>query len=130
MPDNTALFTIMKSIHMITLTITITGFILRGVWMMRGSPLLQAKLVKIAPHVNDTVLLISAVWAGALIGQYPFVNAWLTAKILGAVAYIVLGAVALTYGRTMQVRLFAFVGALLCFAYVVAVAATKNPLLF
>ena len=80
------------------------------------------------PHVNDTVLLISAVWAGALIGQYPFVNSWLTAKVLGAIAYILLGAVALTYGKTRQVRLFAFTGALVCFAYVVAVAATKNPL--
>jgi uncharacterized membrane protein SirB2 len=128
--DNTALFTIVKSIHMITLTITILGFILRGVWMMRGSPLLQARLVKIVPHVNDTILLLSAVSAGALIGQYPFVDAWLTAKIMGALAYIVLGAIALTYGRTMQIRLVAFVGALLCFAYVVAVAATKNPLLF
>jgi len=126
--DNTELFTLMKSIHMITLTITITGFVLRGVWMMRSSPLLQVKLVKILPHVNDTVLLVSAVWAGALIGQYPFVNAWLTAKILGAVAYIALGFVALTYGRTMRIRIFAFVGALLCFAYVIAVAATKNPL--
>jgi uncharacterized membrane protein SirB2 len=128
--DTGILFTIMKSIHMITLVITISGFILRGVWMMRGSPLLHAKLVKIVPHVNDTVLLVSAVWTAALIGQYPFVNAWLTAKILGAVAYILLGAVALTYGRTKQIRIVAFVGALLCFGYVVAVALTKKPLLF
>jgi uncharacterized membrane protein SirB2 len=128
MPDNSSLFAIVKSIHMLTLTVTITGFILRGVWMMRGSPLLQAKWVKVLPHVNDTVLLISAVWAGALLGQYPFVDGWLTAKILGATAYIVLGAIALTYGRTMRTRLMAFVGALICFGYVVAVAATKNPL--
>jgi uncharacterized membrane protein SirB2 len=124
------LFTIMKSIHLITLAITISGFVLRGFWMMRGSPLLQARLVKIVPHVNDTVLLISAVWTAALIGQYPFVDVWLTAKILGALAYIVLGAIALTYGRTPRIRLLAFVGALLSFAYVVAVAATKNPLPF
>jgi uncharacterized membrane protein SirB2 len=126
--SETQLFSIVKSIHMITLSITITGFMLRGFWMMRGSPLLQAKAVKILPHVNDTILLVSAVWAGALINQYPFVDGWLTAKILGAVAYIVLGAVALTYGKTMRIRIIAFAGALTCFAYVVAVAATKNPL--
>jgi uncharacterized membrane protein SirB2 len=130
MQESATLFTIMKSIHLITLTITISGFVLRGFWMMRGSPLLHTRLVKTLPHVNDTVLLISAVWAAALIGQYPFVDAWLTAKILGALAYIVLGAIALTYGRTRRIQLLAFVGALLSFGYVVAVAATKNPLPF
>lgn len=130
MPDNASLFMIMKAIHLTTLTITISGFILRGVWMMRGSPLLQNKIVKTIPHYNDTILLISAVWAGALIGQYPFVNTWLTAKILGALGYIVLGGIALTYGSSKRLRISAFIGALCCFGYVVKVAATKNPLLF
>ena len=128
--SETELFSFAKNLHMITLIITITGFILRGIWMMRSSPMLQAKPVKILPHVNDTILLISAVWAGALINQYPFVNGWLTAKILGAIAYIVLGAFALTYGKTMRIRIAAFAGALGCFGYVVAVAATKNPMVF
>jgi len=122
-------FTIAKSIHLITLTITITGFVLRGFLMFRESPLLQAKLVKIVPHVNDTVLLASAIWTGALINQYPFVDTWLTAKIMGALAYIVFGAFALTYGKTQRVRITCFLLALLCFGYVVAVAATKNPLI-
>jgi uncharacterized membrane protein SirB2 len=122
-------FTLAKSIHMITLLITITGFILRGIWMVKGSPLLHARAVKMVPHVNDTVLLASAVWAGTLINQYPFVDAWLTAKILGAIAYILFGAVALTYGKTKQIRISCFIMALLSFAYVVAVATTKNPLI-
>jgi uncharacterized membrane protein SirB2 len=130
MTDASSLFVIMKSIHMITLTITVTGFILRSIWMLRDSPLLQARLVKTLPHVNDTILFVSAVWTAALLGQYPFVDAWLTAKVFGALAYIILGAIALTYGKTRQIRSMAFVGALLCFAYVVAVAITKNPLIF
>ena len=129
MSDTVALFNLMKSIHMATMAITLLGFIIRGIWMIQESPLLKSKPVRIAPHVNDTILLVSAVWAGALIGQYPFVNSWLTAKILGAIAYIVLGAIALTYGKTKRVRIFALAGALLCFAYVILVAATKNPLI-
>jgi uncharacterized membrane protein SirB2 len=128
MADNIAMFNLMKSIHMVTITITVIGFIVRGIWMMTESPLLKALPVRILPHVNDTILLISAVWAGALIGQYPFVNGWLTAKILGTVAYIVLGAFALNYGRTKTIRIYAFIGALICFGYVIWVAATKNPL--
>ena len=128
MADNQALFNVVRSIHLMTLTITIAGFVLRGYWMMTESALLHAKPVRILPHVNDTVLLVSAVSAGVLIGQYPFVNGWLTAKILGAVAYIVCGAIALTYGKTRQARIGFFIAALACFGYVVLVALTKNPL--
>ena len=125
--NDPAYFTLAKSIHMITVAITITGFLVRGYWMFRDSPLLKARLTRILPHVNDTVLFCSAIWTGSLIGQYPFVSGWLTAKVIGLLGYIVLGALALTYGRTRTIRTYAFIGALICFAYVVAVAATKNP---
>ena len=114
---------------MLTLLATICGFVLRGIWMMRSSPLLDTRLTRTLPHINDTLLLGSALLAAVLIGQYPFVNAWLTAKVFGALAYIALGAIALTYGKTRALRISAFCGALLCFAYVVGVALTKNPLL-
>ena len=128
--SNPYLFIIIRSIHLITVTLTITGFILRGIWMIQGSPLLETRAARTFPHVNDTLLLASALWTAALLGQYPFVNAWLTAKVIGLLAYILLGAVALTYGPTRRIRLFAFAGSLLSFAYVVAVAITKNPLPF
>jgi uncharacterized membrane protein SirB2 len=121
---------ILKGIHLTTILLTIVGFIIRGVWMVQESPLLHARPVKLFPHVNDTLLLVSAVWAAALLGQYPFVNAWLTAKVLGAIAYILFGAVALTYGPTRQIRMIALALAILCFGYVVMVALTKNPLPF
>jgi uncharacterized membrane protein SirB2 len=98
--------------------------------MLRGSPLLHNRIVKTVPHVNDTVLLLAAIWTAAILGQYPFVDAWLTAKILGAIAYILLGAVALSYGPTRGIRIAALIGAIACFAYVVRVAITKNPLPF
>jgi uncharacterized membrane protein SirB2 len=128
--SNPYLFIVIKSIHLLTVTLTITGFIVRGIWMMQGSPLLEMRAVRTFPHVNDTLLLASALWTAAMVGQYPFVNGWLTAKVIGAIAYILLGAVALTYGPTRQIRVLAFIGSLLCFAYVATVAITKNPLLF
>ncbi|MGI9309759.1 MAG: SirB2 family protein, partial [Gammaproteobacteria bacterium] len=83
----TDMFVVARSVHLITVTITIAFFLVRGVWMIRQSSLLQAKPVKILPHVNDTVLLLSALWAASMMGQYPFVDAWLTAKLLGVVVY-------------------------------------------
>jgi uncharacterized membrane protein SirB2 len=123
-------FTLAKAVHMITVTLTIAGFIVRSTWMLRNSPLLNARATKIFPHVNDTLLLLSALWTAAILGQYPFVDAWLTAKVAGLIVYILAGAVALTYGRTRKTRIAALALALLSFAYVVGVAVTKNPLLF
>ena len=124
----TDMFIVARSVHLITVTITIVFFLMRGVWMIRQSSLLQAKPVKILPHVNDTVLLLSALWAASMIGQYPFADAWLTAKLLGVVVYIVLGAIALSYGKTQRQKYIAFVAALLAFGYVVLVAACRSPL--
>jgi len=127
--SNLQLYPLVKSVHLLTVALTITGFLIRGIWMLQDSPYLKARAVRTFPHVNDTILLASALWTAAMLGQYPFVNAWLTAKVVGAIAYILLGAVALTYGPTRGIRAAAFLGSLLCFAYVVAVAITKNPLL-
>jgi uncharacterized membrane protein SirB2 len=128
MPDQLQLFTLLKLIHKTAVLLTITGFTIRGIWMIQGSPRLNTRAARTFPHINDTVLLISAVSAAATLGQYPFVDAWLTAKVLGLIAYIVLGAVALTYGPTRNIRISAFIAAIICFAYVVHIAYTKNPL--
>ena len=53
---------------------------------------------------------------------------WLLAKLIALLAYIILGAVALRRGPTLQIRLIAFVGALSAFAYVVGAALSKSPL--
>ena len=55
------------------------------------------------------------------------VHGWLTAKVFGLIAYIVLGTIALKRGRTPGIRTAAFCGALLVFAYIVAVAMSKSP---
>ena len=123
------LFPAVKALHLATIAITVAGFILRGIWMIRGSAYLNTRAARTLPHINDTLLLVSAIWAAALLGQYPFVDDWLTAKVFGAIAYILLGSIALTYGKSRRIRAAAFASALICFGYVVAVALTKNPLL-
>lgn len=124
------MFGLLKSIHLTAVTLTIAGFVLRGFWMLRQSPLLESRWTRTLPHINDTVLLLSACGCAALLGQYPFVNDWLTAKVIGLLAYIGCGAIALTYGPTRGTRVTALLLAVLCIGYVVAVALTKNPLPF
>jgi uncharacterized membrane protein SirB2 len=101
--------------------------VLRGVWMLRGSALLQRRWVKIVPHVVDTLLLTSAILLALTIRQYPFVSSWLTAKVIGLVVYIALGTIALKRGRTLTIRASAWIAAQLVFFYIVAVAVTHTP---
>jgi uncharacterized membrane protein SirB2 len=120
------LYPAVKSLHVGCAALSIAGFTMRGVLMLVDSPWLRARFVRIAPHAVDTVLLASAVWLAWFLGQVPFVSAWITAKVLGLVAYIVLGAIALRHGRTKAVRSAAFGAALAVAAYVVAVAVTRD----
>jgi uncharacterized membrane protein SirB2 len=122
------LFIVLKIIHLTCAVLSISGFLLRGFWMLTESPLLQARLTKILPHVIDTLLLVSAIWMTLIIEQYPFVNGWLTAKVVALVLYILLGTIALKRGRTKQVRMMALLGAFAVFFYIVVVAFAHHPL--
>lgn len=118
----------LKWVHIACAALSISGFALRGILMLADSPLLAARFARVAPHVVDTVLLASALWLAALIGQYPFVQGWLTAKVLALIAYIVLGSVALKRARSKAARAIAFALALGAAAYIVSVALTRDPL--
>lgn len=116
-----------KHIHITCAALSFLLFSLRGIWMLQGSALLQRRWVKIAPHAVDTLLLASALVMVLWSAQYPFVQAWLTAKVVALVAYIILGTIALKRGKTKAVRLSAFLAALAVFAYIVKVALTRQP---
>lgn len=117
-----------KHMHMSLAVLSGLLFLARGIMMLADSGLLQKRLLRIAPHVIDTLLLTSALALVFISGQYPFVQGWLTAKVLALVGYIVAGSIALKQGRTKGVRAAAFVTALLLFAYILKVAVTRQPL--
>jgi len=119
----------LKHLHVTCVVLSGLGFCLRGWWMASGSPLLRARPTRVLPHLVDTTLLGSALLMAWLSGQYPFVQPWLTAKVLGLLAHIVLGAMALKRARTRAARVRFFALALLAYAYIVGVALTRNPLL-
>ena len=108
------------------MVLSISGFVLRGGMMLADSPLRHARWLRIVPHVNDALLLAAALTLTALVEQYPFVDGWLTAKVFGLIAYIVLGSLALKAGRTRAQRAAAWLAALAVFGYVVSVALSRD----
>ena len=119
---------LVKTLHVTCAILTIGGFTLRGYWMLRASPLLNNTWVKVVPHIVDTLLLGAGIWLAINIAQYPGTHAWLTAKVLGLLAYIVLGTIALKRGKTRKIRVTAWIAATLVFFYIVLVAVTRSPL--
>lgn len=118
----------LKTLHVTCAALSVSGYFLRGLLMLRDSPWLTARIVRVAPHIIDTLLLASAIALAVRLRQYPFVHGWLTAKVLALTAYIVLGAIGLRYGRTRKIRVAAWAAALLTFGYIVAVALTRQTL--
>lgn len=97
--------------------------------MLRESPYLKVPLVRIFPHVVDTILLSSAIVMAYLSAQYPFEQGWLTAKLFGLLAYIGCGTMALKRGKTREARIAFLVLAVLSYVYIVSVALTRSPYL-
>ena len=118
----------LKFIHVICVATSYALFVVRGIWMMRGSALLQRRWVKVVPHVVDTVLLASAIALALMSHQYPLATGWLTAKVAGLLIYIGLGMIALKRGKTRGVRIAAWLAAQAVFFYIVAVAVTRRSL--
>jgi uncharacterized membrane protein SirB2 len=122
------LYVIVKNLHLTCVVLSITGFCLRGVLTWQRSALMGRRWMRILPHVNDSLLLVAALTLTTLIGQYPFIDGWLTAKVFGLIAYIILGTLALKAGRSPRVRVAAGFAAVLVFSWIVSVALTKHPL--
>ena len=112
---------------MVTGVVTISGFVLRGYWMMTQSDKLQLKVIRIVPHIVDTLFLLSGIALVSMLHINVFSESWLLAKFAGLIAYIVLGTFAIKRGATLQIRIIAFVAALAVFAYIVGVALAKSP---
>jgi uncharacterized membrane protein SirB2 len=115
-------------IHIATVLASGALFFSRGALVAFG----QQKLAMATParylsYAIDTILLTAALLLMSIVHQYPFVDGWLTVKILLLVVYIVLGSLALKRGRTGRVRVTAYFAALLVYAFIFSVARAHNP---
>ena len=117
-----------KYLHISFVSLSYILFFLRGVWMLRASPLLQQRWVRIVPHIVDTALLASAITLAIQLSISPLAAPWLMAKIIALLAYILLGTIAIKRGKTKNIRIVAWLAAQLVFFYIIGVAITHDPL--
>ena len=115
-------YLIIKYIHITTAILSISGFLLRAYRRFFSAQRLKNKFVKIIPHINDSILIISAITLTTYIQQYPLTDQWLTAKLTLLISYIVAGYIALKPKFTITQSLISLATALVSFTAIVLIA--------
>ena len=123
---NLTLYSALKLVHVGSVVISGLGFLLRYAMVRRGSNAARTLAFRTVPHVVDTLLLASAISLAVFARIDPLSSDWLAAKIIGLIAYIVAGSVAMR--GPPRARPVAFVIAVAAFIQIVAVAVTRQPL--
>lgn len=119
----------LKHLHLTFVVISLLIFFVRGVFLFINSPLLTKKIMKIAPHIINTIMLVSGVVLAVNLGMKPGEHPWIMAKIIGLIVFIVVGVGAFKV-RNRLLQKILWIDALVVFAYIVSVAITKNPMGF
>ena len=116
-----------KYLHVTAITLSILGFIIRVFLKNNDSPYQTKYWFKKLPHKVDTLLLVSALTMVYILGVNPLTTFWIAEKIIGLLIYILLGMIALRWGKTKNIRMAAAGLAVMVFSYIVYVAHYKAP---
>ena len=122
------LYLTIKQMHIAFAAASIGLFFIRWLVALFQERWLKYPFFKVLPHLIDTLLLGCAIWLCFILHQYPFVNSWLTAKVLALIAYILMGYMAIKGGKTLAQKLVAGVLALLVAGYIVGAAISHSPM--
>ncbi len=115
-----------RLVHISCATISISLFVLRGGLQFAGVQWRRWRWLRIAPHINDTVLLSAAIALSWISHQYPLQQPWLSAKVGALLLYIVLGQIAFRSAAPRWQQLLAFFAALATVTYIVLVAINRS----
>ncbi len=120
------LYEMLKIGHVTSVVISGSLFIYRYAWLntRTGKPL--SRMLRVLPHINDTILLACALGMLLVAGLNPFEIPWLLGKIVALIAYIGIGMACLRAVPRSAKQAVSFVGAMIVFAYIVMVALSKQ----
>ncbi|MGF1759250.1 SirB2 family protein [Photobacterium sagamiensis] len=117
-----------KSFHVITVCISLSLFVLRFILISRKSGWAQHPVLKVLPHINDSMLLMSGMALIGITRFIPFTPAapWLTVKLGCVIGYIFTGSFALKPSTSQWQRSVFFIGALGWVIFILKLAISKQ----
>jgi uncharacterized membrane protein SirB2 len=119
-----------RLVHIAAVIVSGSLFFVRGLLLFAAVSWAKAAPLRYLRYTTDTVLLTPALMLTTIIREYPFVDAWLTVKVVLLAVYIGLGVIAFWKGHTEVVRFRAWIAAVAIFGFIISVARTHNPLGF
>ncbi len=117
-----------KWVHVAAVILSGALFFIRGGAQILGAGWTMAAPLRYLSYTVDTVLLTAALMLATILHQMPFVNGWLTAKVLLLVVYIVLGSYALKRAPTRRARALCWIAALAVYVFIASIARAHHPL--
>ncbi len=111
-----------KYLHIGCVVLSFTGFMIRSLYLLFRPEKLSQAWLKYPPHLVETGLLLSALAMLPMLGQYPFVDHWLTAKLVAMFLYIGFAGYALHSARSMATKLTFVLLSLSLFIYIIGAA--------
>jgi len=117
-----------KWVHVAAVIASGSFFLLRGAGVLAGARWPMWAPLRYLTYTIDTVLLTAALMLVTILHQYPFVQGWLTMKVVLLVVYIVLGTFALKRAPSRRARAWCYAAAIAVFLFIVSVARAHQPL--
>ena len=122
-----------RLVHIWSVIASGTIFFLRGLALLAGQGKAPGRIamsmpVKLTSYTVDTVLLTAALMLMTVVQQYPFIDPWLTVKVVLLAVYVGLGVAAFRFARTRAERAGLWAAALPVFLFIVSVARAHDAL--
>ncbi|CAH0526614.1 SirB2 family protein [Vibrio hippocampi] len=121
----------LKHFHMLTIALSVSLLTIRFGLLLAGSNKGQLKFLKVFPHINDTLLLLSGIGLISMTGLMPFTDTapWMTEKVSCILAYFALAFFTLKLAKNNLLRICAYLGSLGWLFMAAKLAMTKTPFL-
>ena len=109
----------LKHTHLLMVALVGLLFLARGALLLRESPALQGRALRILPHALSLLLLLSGL---AMVAEYGRMPGWVAAKLVLLFVFIAVGVVTFKRARSGGARMAGLLLGLVIYAAIVGIA--------
>lgn len=124
------MYPIILKLHLALVALSLLLYLARAVSAFGSGKLAGHPLMLKGAGTSTLLILLSAVALCVMTAQYPFTDGWLTEKLVGLIAYVVLAIASLKAGLGTSVRALLMLAALGAFGATLIVAKLHAGFLF
>lgn len=112
-------YLVYKHVHLLMVALVGLLFLARGALLLRESPALEGRALRILPHVLSLLLLLSGL---AMVAEYGRMPGWVAAKLALLFAFIAVGVVTFRRLRARAGRMAGLTLGLVIYVVIVSIA--------